>query len=63
MITRRYFYQVETQTPDSKFGYGIIALESWFPKPEKAIDRIIKDVKSLSGATDDQINIVTFNKV
>ena len=63
MIRRNYFYQVNIQNKNSKFLWGIYTVKTWFPKPWIATKAIIKSAKDTVNAADNEIKIITFNRV
>lgn len=63
MIKRHYFYQLNIVSEDPKFMWGVVSVKSWFPEPWIATQGILSDAKEMTGATDRQVKIVTFNKV
>ena len=63
MIKRHYFYQIDSQTIESKFAWGIITIKSWFPRPWEATQRALRDFKVETGVTNREVKLITFNKV
>jgi len=63
MIKRSYFYQIDTQEAESKYGHGVIIVKSWMPNPVFAMHRALSEFCQATGRSESVCKIVAFNRV
>ena len=63
MITRYYFYLIDTQEINSKFGHGIVSTKSLFADPIKARKSAIKCFCESTGKNEGVCKMISFNRV
>lgn len=63
MISRQYFYQIDTQEQRSRFKHGVIQVNSWKADPWGAMIRIRQSAANDFNCDINQVKIISFNRV